>query len=433
MLSRRGFFRWAGGGAFAAACYPGTGLAEAATMPDLSALRALPDKANLLLGYPINMATPPAEFFDWRKQLAGAGVTQFAFNNVGNPYVQSPIPCNTHGMDREIITRFAKLYAFDPADSWGFLSNSGTDSNMHGMYMGRTILKNRTGVVPKVFFTKEAHYSIQILRDLLGLEWVEVGTHPDGSMDTESLARQLAAHPDHPALIVPTIGTTFKGAIDSIDGIRAQLKGREAFIHLDAALFGGYLPHTRFAGELKRMTAPDGTGQSEPRYDSLAVSCHKFFGFPSPAGLFLTSQRLFDEFQAAFAKVHSPEYIHHVPGTITCSRDAVKPAEFLFFCSETAFARQAGDAREILENTDYLMRELQSRFAELEPRRASDRSNTVYFRQPGDAVVERFSLATMELDLNGKKAPHAHVVVMPHAKRAILDRFLEDLAADLRK
>jgi histidine decarboxylase len=67
------------------------------------------------------------------------------------------------------------------------------------------------------------------------------------------------------------------------------------------------------------------------RYDSIAVSCHKFFGFPAPAGLFITTKSHFDEFNELFSQIHNPEYIHHVPGTITCSRDAVKPAEFYFF------------------------------------------------------------------------------------------------------
>lgn len=252
-------------------------------------------------------------------------------------------------------------------------------------------------------------------------------------MDTTSLARRLKEHPNHPALVVATIGTTFKGAIDSIDDIRAQLKDREAFLHLDAALFGGYLPHTKYAAELRVATTPDETGKSEPRYHSLAVSCHKFFGFPAPAGLFLTTNRLFSEFRKAFEKVHSPDYIHHVPGTITCSRDAVKPAEFYFFSSVSAFARQAEDAREILQNTEYLMRELKSRFATLHPVRAGDRSNTIYFRQPGEAIVLRYSLATMELTLDGKRERHAHVVVMPHAKKKILDQFLQDLQQDSKR
>ncbi|MCS7305826.1 MAG: aminotransferase class V-fold PLP-dependent enzyme [Thermoguttaceae bacterium] len=435
LISRRGFLRLAGVGAVGVSCYPGdfgfTGLAAAQTsLPDLRSLWGAPDKANLMLGYPINMNLPPDEFFQWRKQLFDTGVDQISFNNVGNPYLPSPIPFNTHALEREVIARFAKLYGIDPKEVWGFISHSGTDSNMHGMYIGRTILKHRTGRMPKAYFTKEAHYSIQILRDLLGLDWVEVAAHADGSMDVSSLADQLSKHPNDPALVVATVGTTFKGAIDPLDEIRSLLKGREAFLHVDAALFGGYLPHTQFADELRFTIAPDPTGKTTSRYDALAVSCHKFFGFPAPAGLFMTTRRLFEEFLQAFEKVHSPEYIHQVPGTITCSRDAVKPAEFYFFSSESAFARQAQDARQILENTDYLLRELNNHFPSLRPSRSNNRSNTVYFRKPGQAIVKRYSLATMELLVDGKREPYAHVVVMPHVTKKVLDQFLEDLHRD---
>lgn len=433
MPSRRGFLGYAS--AVAVGCYPGLGQSHLGASPPSfqESMRQLPaERAKLLLGYPVNMTTPPAEFFEWRKQLSERGINQFAFNNVGNPYKPSPIPYNTHDLEREVIERFAKLYGFDLQDVWGFLSHSGTDSNMHGMYMGRTILKNRTGSNPKVYFTKEAHYSIQILRDLLGIDWIEVDTQPDGSMDPDSLACRLAEHPNHPALVVATIGTTFKGAIDPIDAVRERLKGHEFYIHLDAALFGGYLPHTPFAKELKAISTPDFSGKTSMRYHSLAVSCHKFFGFPSPAGLFLTTGKVFAEFQAGFEKVHSPDYIHHVPGTITCSRDAVKPAEFFFFSSDSAFSRQAGDAQKILENTDYMMQEMKSRFGSLHPVRASERSNTIYFRQPGPRIVNRYSLATMELRLEGQRERYAHVVVMPHAGKEILDQFLEDLHDDIR-
>ena len=311
-----------------------------------------------MLGYPINMTTPPDEFFAWRNELAAVGFNQFAFNNVGNPYDHSHIPFNCHPFEKELIDRFGAVYGFAPDNIWGFLTNSGTDSNMHGLYMGRTILKSRTGVMPKIYFTREAHYSIQILRDLLHLDWVVVGTRPDGSMDVNDLEQQLSANPNHPALVVATIGTTFKGAIDPVDAIQAKLKQRTAYLHLDAALFGGYLPHTAFAADLRHNVSHPVSKAGLQRYDSIAVSCHKFFGVPSPAGLFITTRANFEAFRAPFSEIHDPEYIQQVPGTITCSRDAVKPAEFYFFSSESAFARQAADAKAMLDNTAYLLKEM---------------------------------------------------------------------------
>jgi histidine decarboxylase len=42
-------------------------------------------------------------------------------------------------------------------------------------------------------------------------------------------------------------------------------------------------------------------------------------------------------------------------------------------------------------------------------------------------VVSRYLLATMHLNTDGQRTPYAHVVIMPHAKKEILDQFLTDL------
>lgn len=435
LLSRRKFLGLAGTTALVATCSPNALpdhplFNKSLGTPPTDSLKGLQEflpKRDQLLGYPINMNIPPKEFFTWRKQLFNVGLNQFGFNNVGNPYDHSHIPFNTHHFEKELIERFGLIYGFSPQNTWGFLSNSGTDSNMHGIYIGRTLLKSRSGITPKIYFTQEAHYSIQILRNLLNLDWVIVETNADGSMNTNDLSQQLLANPNHPALVVATIGTTFKGAIDSIDDIQTKLNNRESYLHLDAALFGGYLPHTSFAADLLQETT-QATKIKSTRYDSIAVSCHKFFGFPSPAGLFITTQSIFEDFQLQFEKIHDPEYILQVPGTITCSRDAAKPAEFHYFSSANAFSKQVDDAKKMLDNANYLLTEMRNHYAHLNPTRANNRSNTIYFKRPNDAVVNRYSLATMGLTAGSLRVPYAHIVVMPHVNKHILDTFLTDLS-----
>ena len=432
-MNRRKFLSTTGLTALAATCSPSLLMSQpisnSIAHDQLKNLKRFGLQKQWLLGYPINMKAPPEAFFEWRKQLMDSGLNRYAFNNVGNPYDQSHIPFNSHPFEKALIERFATIYGFAKDNVWGFLTHSGTDSNMHGLYMGRMILKKRTGVLPKIYFTQEAHYSIQILRNLLNIESVIVKTDQDGNMDVTDLEQKLAENANYPALVVATIGTTFKGAIDPIDAIQLKLRNREAYLHLDAALFGGYLPHTQFASELLQQSGNNGQNtRVSRRYDSIAVSCHKFFGFPSPAGLFITTWSNFEAFLVPFSEIHDPEYILQVPGTITCSRDAVKPAEFYFFSSESAFAQQAQDARAVLENARYLYQEMKTHYANLQPIRLSEKSNIVYFRKPSDTVVDKYSLAVMHVVQDGQRMPCAHVVVMPHAEKSILDQFLTDLA-----
>ena len=436
MLTRRRFLGYSIAGALSAAsgCRPSQfdwsanqEVTSASNHSFIDEKAELIHRKNYFLGYPVNLNTPPKAFFEWRNQIRKAGVGDFAYNNVGNPFSESSIPFNTHEFEREVIKVFGGLYKFPANDTWGFLTNSGTDSNMHGMYIGRTLLKGNTGEIPKCYFTREAHYSIQILSDLLGLESIYVDTMPDAGMDPEDLRQKLTENSNYPALVVATIGTTFKGAIDNVDHIRDVLTGYQSYVHLDAALFGGYLPHTLGAGQVQYKS---NNNSSISRYESIAVSCHKFFGFPAPAGLFISAQSVFDKFNTFYSRIHNPEYIGHVPGTITCSRDSVKPAEFYFFSSDSMFDTQKKDAHSVLENTAYLLDNMHHHLPIFSANRVNNLSNTIYFRKPGDTIVKKYTLATMHLNINGERKPYAHVVVMPHVSRNILDEFLSDLEKD---
>ncbi|MEH6517219.1 MAG: pyridoxal-dependent decarboxylase [Halioglobus sp.] len=377
----------------------------------------------VFLGYPGNKNPAPDGFIRWREQLATAEVYSRSMNNVGDPFYHQGHG-DTQFLEADLIERFGQRYGFDGADIWGFVSNSGTDSNMHGAFVGRTLLKARTGVAPKIYYTTEAHYSIQVIRDLLSLEEVQVATTETGAMDIADLREKLDENKEAPVLMVATIGTTLMGAVDNIDEINAALKGRESYMHLDAALFGGYLHVTEHAADLHKQ------GPAGKRYDSIAVSCHKFFGYPGTAGMFIAGKKDFEEFRELFRSVHDPAYISHVPGTITCSRDSVKPAEFHYYCTAEALQDQERNASMVLANAQYLRGEMASHFPEFKPMIADSRSNTVYF----DNLVSRelkkkWTLATVKASANHPKSM-AHVVVMPHAEKSLLDKFLNDLEAD---
>jgi histidine decarboxylase len=81
----------------------------------------------------------------------------------------------------------------------------------------------------------------------------------------------------------------------------------------------------------------------------------------------------------------------------------------------------------MLENAAHLWDQMRTNFPQLSATRANPLSNTVYFKKPSDAIVKKYSLATMHLDVNNKSEEFAHAVVMPHVSRKILSEFLADL------
>jgi histidine decarboxylase len=73
---------------------------------------------------------------------------------------------------------------------------------------------------------------------------------------------------------------------------------------------------------------------------------------------------------------------------------------------------------------------MQMSLAGMQAMRANNLSNTIYFRKPGNQIVNKYSLATMHLEDEDGIQEFAHVVVMPHVTRKVIDEFLTDLNND---
>jgi histidine decarboxylase len=364
-------------------------------------------KSSRVSGYPINQDTELDDFYRWytRKKLFRASM-----NNVGNPLKSSPYTLNTHQFENEVISYFADLYGFKRGDFWGFVTSSGTDGNQHGVYFGRKSLLSKSSIPPILYVSREAHYSIPKLADVQGIELRLIATTEMGQMDLEDFKRQL--EPARPALIVVAMGTTFKGAIDDQDGIRRILEEKHkapSYIHLDAALFGGFLAYadTPVAQLLK---------QKEQRFDSIAVSGHKFFGFDEPMGIFISTKQAFDNLNPLHVN-----YLNDAVPTITCSRSALGPLKFWWKINSTPISKFKAISKAMLSDSGYLERKLRS--VGIRVWRNPD-SNTVFFERPKQEILAKYDLASDESPQLGKLA---HVLIMPHVHKPLIDTFVADM------
>jgi histidine decarboxylase len=111
------------------------------------AQRMLAAKAQAV-GYPINQNVDLKDFYLWYAQ---SGLADLAMNNVGNPRKTGLIALNTHQFENEVIDFFAPLYGFAKDDTWGIVTNSGTDGNNHGIYFGVQYLHSKTKERPILY------------------------------------------------------------------------------------------------------------------------------------------------------------------------------------------------------------------------------------------------------------------------------------------
>jgi histidine decarboxylase len=357
-------------------------------------------------GYPANQESALQDFYEW---YVRTGMDRVNLNNAGDPMTDEPWNMSTQAFEREVIEFFAPLYGFEKNDVWGIVTHSGTDGNNHGIYFGATDLYNRTKQLPIVYVSDEAHYSNMRLCDLQHLDLRLVKTDPMGRMIPEELEKVL--DPKRPALIVYAMGSTFKGAIDDIEALNAVLAKHpemEVYRHVDAALFGGYLPFTKYQ---KMVSSKD------MHFESIAVSGHKFFGIDSPSGLFLCTRKVYDN-QANF----NVTYLNSNMKMINCSRDAVQPLKFWWLIRKVGYDEWCKQANRMLDCTAYLEQELKKIGW---PCWRNEYSNTVFFKRPSKEICQKYNLALGYNEAFGGEL--AHIVVMQHVNRAKIDGFIKEL------
>lgn len=361
---------------------------------------------SMTLGYPGNNDIRLEEFYRW---YTGNNLESMIINNAGDPFEEGDHTLSSLDFEREVIRYFAPKYGFDGNDLWGIVTMSGTDGNNHGIYFGVNYLKRKTGKMPVVYVSDEAHYSNYRLCDLQHLEVRLVKSDSMGRMVPDSLEKVL--DPTRPCLIVYAMGSTFKGAIDdqkALDDVLARHEGMAVYRHVDAALFGGYLPFTEYKDLVDRRK----TG-----FDSISVSGHKFFGIDSPCGLFITTRDVYDN-----QSTYDISYLNANMRMINCSRSGIEPLKFWWLVKTVGDEGWAEQAARIFENTRYLKSELK-RIGW--PYWNNEYSNTVIFRRPSAKVVRKYNLACGEDAAFGGKL--SHVVVMQHVTKDSIDRLIADL------
>ena len=352
--------------------------------------KELEKKAKNLLGYPCNA--------DLKAYKPLFELLTVPFNNVGDPFTTTTFSLHTRSFEKEVLKFFANLYKAPKNNFWGYVTSGGTEGNMYGLYLAREL--HPKGLL---YFSKDSHYSIPKIARVLRMESKAVKSTHEGQIDLAELEKLLKKNKKREPILSLNIGTTMKGAVDDLDGIVKiikKLKIKKYYIHCDAALYGMILPFLKKA-PMVNFKKPIG---------SIAVSGHKFIGSPVPCGVVLTKKN----FTKKIAQ--KVEYIGTIDDTITGSRSALGPLILWYAIKTRGIEGFRKEANQCINNARYLKRKLD----ELSwPVFLNPFSNTVLMRRAPKKLIKKWALAS--------KDGCSHVVVMQHATRAVLDKFLKDL------
>uniref|UniRef100_A0A0D9XHJ6 Serine decarboxylase n=1 Tax=Leersia perrieri TaxID=77586 RepID=A0A0D9XHJ6_9ORYZ len=353
----------------------------------------LQDKSSHHLGYPFNL------------ELNVGPLQQFQnlhINNLGDPFIESNYGVHSRQFEVAVLDWFARLWDLPKDQCWGYVTNGGTEGNMHGLLVGRELFPE--GII---YASRDSHYSIFKAAKMYRVQCIKIDTYSTGEMHYADFASQLLQNTGRPAIVNVNIGTTMKGAIDDLDEIIRILQdcGYEDkfYIHCDAALAGLMMPFIKHA---PRVTFKKPIG-------SISVSGHKLMGCPMPCGV--TINRSKDVTAVMSTNI---EYVASRDATITGSRNGHAPIFLWYTLKSIGYKGICREVEMCIKNAQYLTSRLKKIGVSAFLNKAS---STVVFEKPGDqAFVRKWQLAC--------ERSIAHVVVMPNVTTKMLRIFVQELA-----
>lgn len=349
----------------------------------------LKNARDTFIGYPVTKDFNFSEISHFLK---------YPINNLGDPFEGGTYKVQTHEIEKEVITFFAKMFRANPKDYWGYLTNGGSESNLYGLYLARELFPK--GVV---YYSESTHYSIRKNIHLLNVPSIAIRSNKNGEIDYEDLEGALKLNRHKSAIVLATFGTTMKEAKDDVSKIKNILKNlaiQDHYIHCDAALSGSY---GAFMNPRLPFDFKDGA-------DSISISGHKFIGLPMPTGVLIAKRSSRDR----IAKNIS--YIGSLDTTITGSRNGHTPL-FLWYALKTLGV--TGLKERYLHSLD-VAKYCEKRLNDIGIKAwRNPNAITVVLPKTSKKIKDKWQLAT-EGDI-------AHVICMPNISKKQIDLFIEDM------
>ncbi|XP_040568753.1 uncharacterized protein [Lepeophtheirus salmonis] len=298
-------------------------------------------------------------------------------------------------IEADLMRYMADLFRISREELYAVVTSGGSFSNLLGSLIPRTHFQN-----PILYVSDDAHYSMLKYSKILNIDYITVKSQDSGEIDYEDLEKQVVQNINSPVIINLNIGTTMKGAIDSIKKTKIlfnKLKLTKYHIHCDAALDGGFLPLVNSSPQLG----------FDLGIDSLSFSMHKYLGVPIPCSIFLTR------------KIFMTNETTQIIDDIFSVKDGIVVALTWYAINRQRTIPPGTEAKELLQKANYLLQKMKEISY---PSWNNKFSNIVYFKKPSEKVIIKWNLATVG-DLS-------HIVLMHHVDYDIINEFFNDILCD---
>src|SRR5215218_2628457 len=138
----------------------------------------------------------------------------------------------TTKLEIEVVNAMKAMFGYDPKNSLGHLTSSGTIANLEALWVSRELHPDKA-----IAYSHLAHYTHSRMCQLLRVKGIGIETDGLGRIDLGALERELTS--GRVGTVVATAGSTGTGAVDQVDELVPLAARYGARVHVDAA-YGGY-------------------------------------------------------------------------------------------------------------------------------------------------------------------------------------------------
>ncbi|XP_074305251.1 serine decarboxylase 1-like, partial [Silene latifolia] len=117
-------------------------------------------------------------------------------NNFGDPFIESNFNGQSRKFEVGVLDWFARLWEIEKDEYWGYVTNGGSEGNLHGILLGRELFPEG------IFYTsKDSHFSVFKAARMYRMECVTIDTHVSGQIDCADFKAKLLQNIDKPAIV----------------------------------------------------------------------------------------------------------------------------------------------------------------------------------------------------------------------------------------
>jgi len=326
----------------------------------------------------------------------------------------------TQVLEKDLIRICAEeIFKAGPGTYDGYVASGGTEANIEALWIYRNYYMEEFGASPNeiaVVYSEDTHYSIVKGVDLLGLSSIVLKvSHNDRELLMTHMAHQLTEASKSGKkyfIIVLNMATTMFGSVDPIDKVCECL---DVFklnykLHIDAA-YGGFI---------YPFTQPDHQFHfANPKVSSISLDAHKLLQAPYGTGIFMIRKGFMK-----YVRTKEAAYVKGTDYTLVGSRSGANAVCVWMILHAHGSTGWSVKMHQLLDKTTAVCFAL-------------DELGVKYFRNSAlniiaikseyipEEIATQFFLVP---DTYAEKPQWYKIVIMPHVKQGVLDKFIQSLS-----